>query len=295
MAANPTSVVVASSDGSGGTGHLQVSPNRGKLRAFNATGEGSVEATPALSALTTTATDGTQGVVQATPTLSYISTTGLDGKQGVSQVSPIRATMATYSGNGLESGWIRAQATDAELASVSPSNVYTSRLRATTSEASMFSSAGGTNRYLTVDATGVWVKTGGKSYNLEQTATMPAPQYLPYEFDASWDSASSPMGSVLVTHSATGRACQSRVRFNRRGSNFTVTTTNTTIGRVIPTAARTTFSMVDYIPVTLPGGVAGEVVTDYQFGHVYLKTLTGTATMAPGDYVYATLQWFLPN
>src|SRR5699024_12021968 len=67
----------------------------------------------------------------------------------------------TYSGTGSESGWVRAQAADAELASVGCENVYTSRLRATATEASVFSRAGGTNRYLTVDADGVWVKEAG--------------------------------------------------------------------------------------------------------------------------------------
>lgn len=148
MAANPTSAVVASKDGAGGTGHLQVSPNLGTLRAFNATGEGSVVATPALSALTTTGTGGASGKIE---------------------VSPSSSIVRTYSGTGPESGWVRAQATDAELASVGADNVYTSRLRATATEASLFSRAGGTNRYLTVDATGVWVKSGSRSYNLEGT------------------------------------------------------------------------------------------------------------------------------
>src|SRR5699024_3849860 len=39
ISANPTSAVVASNDGAGGSGHLQVSPNIGTLRASNATGE----------------------------------------------------------------------------------------------------------------------------------------------------------------------------------------------------------------------------------------------------------------
>src|SRR5699024_7262291 len=34
----------------------------------------------------------------------------------------------------------------------------------------LYTRAGGTSRYLSVDANGVWVKTGAKSYNLEETA-----------------------------------------------------------------------------------------------------------------------------
>ena len=51
---------------------------------------------------------------------------------------------------------------------------YFSRIEADAREAFLYTRAGGSNRYLTVDADGIWVKTnkGGswKSYNLEETA-----------------------------------------------------------------------------------------------------------------------------
>src|SRR5699024_4240998 len=114
ISANPTSAVVASNDGAGGSGHLQVSPNIGTLRASNATGEGQVS---------------------ISPTLSSMSATGAGGASGRINVSPSTTILRTYSGTGSESGWVRAQATDAELASVGSDNVYTSRLRATATEA----------------------------------------------------------------------------------------------------------------------------------------------------------------
>ena len=144
------------SDTSGRRSYLRASPTSSLMRTFREGG-----------------TDG--GVIQTSPTSSLMRTYREDGTIGASiQVDPDASRMRTYSGNSSEQGWVRAQPQDAELAYVAPNNVYFSRIRATDKEAHLFTRAGGSNRYLTVDANGIWVKTdkGGswKSYNLEETA-----------------------------------------------------------------------------------------------------------------------------
>ena len=144
------------SDTSGRRSYLRASPTSSLMRTFREGG-----------------TDG--GVIQTSPTSSLMRTYREDGTIGASiQVDPDSSRMRTYSGNSSEQGWVRAQPQDAELAYVAPNNVYFSRIRATDKEAHLFTRAGGSNRYLTVDADGIWVKTdkGGslKQYNLEETA-----------------------------------------------------------------------------------------------------------------------------
>ena len=144
------------SDTSGRRSYLRASPTASLMRTFREDG-----------------TDG--GVIQTSPTSSLMRTYREDGTIGASiQADPGSSRMRTYSGNSSEQGWVRARPQDAELAYVAPNNVYFSRIRATDTEAHLFTRAGGSNRYLTVDADGVWVKTdkGGslKQYNLEETA-----------------------------------------------------------------------------------------------------------------------------
>lgn len=144
------------SDTSGRRSYLRASPTASLMRTFREDG-----------------TDG--GVIQTSPTSSLMRTYREDGTIGASiQADPDASRMRTYSGNSSEQGWVRARPQDAELAYVAPNNVYFSRIRATDKEAHLFTRAGGSNRYLTIDANGIWVKTdkGGslKQYNLEETA-----------------------------------------------------------------------------------------------------------------------------
>ena len=140
------------SDTSGRRSYMRASPTAALMRTFREDG------TPA-------------GEIQTSPTASFMRTHREDGTPaGEIAAFPTRSLMRTYSGNSSEQGWVRVQPQDAELAYVDPLNTYFSRIRATDTEAHLFTRAGGANRYLTVDADGIWVKTGAKSYNLEQTA-----------------------------------------------------------------------------------------------------------------------------
>src|SRR5699024_7394842 len=118
---------------------------------------------------------GTGGSILTSPTASLMRLDREDGTIGASiQVDQVSSRMRTYSGNSSEQGWVRAQPQDAELAYVDPNNTYFSRIKADANEAFIYTRAGGANRYLTVDADGVWVKTNKsgtwKWYNLEETA-----------------------------------------------------------------------------------------------------------------------------
>jgi len=64
-----------------------------------------------------------------------------------SQVDPQRATMNVVGADGLN----------------------TARITADGNSVTLFSATNG-QRYLKLDDTGIWIETGGKSYNLEETA-----------------------------------------------------------------------------------------------------------------------------
>src|SRR5699024_9486042 len=135
-----------------------------------------VQANPEAAFLRTFREGGAKaGTIQTSPTASYMRTYREDGTTGGSiQTTPTVSTMRTLSGNSSEKGWVQVKPQDAELAYVDPNNTYFSRIKADANEAFIYTRAGGANRYLTIDADGVWVKTNKsgtwKSYNLEETA-----------------------------------------------------------------------------------------------------------------------------
>ena len=166
------------SDTSGRRSYLRTSPTASLMRTFREGGKdgGVIQTSPAESLMRTFREDGTTGgLIQTSPTASVMRTFREDGTNGgLIQTSPDSSRMRTYSGNSEEQGWVQVQPQDAELAYVAPDNTYFSRIKADAREAFLYTRAGGSNRYLSVDADGVWVKTnkGGswKWYNLEETA-----------------------------------------------------------------------------------------------------------------------------
>ena len=159
-------------DATGRWATVEASPTSSTLRAVDEGGGGSGYISTAVgeSRLLTSGPDGETGEVRAAPTSARLRTRTAGGAVASEvNASPTAATTRTYGENG-ESGWMRARPVDVELAYVDSLNTYFSRIRATETEASLFTRAGGTNRYLTVDADGIWVKSGSRSYNLEGTA-----------------------------------------------------------------------------------------------------------------------------
>lgn len=120
---------------------------------------------------------GKGGIVQTSEASSFMRTYKDDGVTlgGSIETSPERSTVRTYSGNESESGWVKAETASAELAYVAPDNTYLSRIKTDVDEAFLYTRSGGTGRYLSVDANGVWVKTNRsgqwEAWNLEETAS----------------------------------------------------------------------------------------------------------------------------
>ena len=162
------------SDTSGRRSYMRASPTESLMRTIREDGTtgGAIQTSPTASFMRTFREDGTTGgEIAALPTESFMHTSREDGTTGGAiQTSPTASLMRTYSGNSSEAGWVRVRPQDAELAYVAPNNTYFSQIKADASEAFLYTRAGGTNRYLTVDANGVWVRSGSIAYNLEETA-----------------------------------------------------------------------------------------------------------------------------
>lgn len=196
VVAAPSAVLMRATAADGSYGVVSADPDASVMETTGAAGAGRVQTTADASQMQTTGAAG-GGVVQTAPGFSLMAsrrpdgTTASDVQTGLDQAivrayaptgtgrgmvvaTPGSADVRTYSGNGEELGWVRANPTDAELAAVSPMNTYISRIRADASEAYLHSVAGGTPRYLSVDADGIWVKVRKdgvwKHYNLEETA-----------------------------------------------------------------------------------------------------------------------------
>lgn len=159
-------------DATGRWATVEASPTSSTLRAVDEGGGGSGYISTAVgeARLLTSGPDGETGEVRSAPTSARLQTRATGGAVASEvNASPTAVTARTYGENG-ESGWMRARPGDVELAYVDSLNTYFSRIRASDTEAHLFTRAGGTHRYLAVDADGIWVKTGAKSYNLEETA-----------------------------------------------------------------------------------------------------------------------------
>ena len=130
---------------------------------------------PDASFMRTLRPDGAEAaLIQASSDASFMQATKVDGTVG-GQVTASRefAQMVTR-GSGEARGVLYANPTSAYIRTVNANNVTTARLHADATESYIYSRAGGSQRYLTVDSTGVWVKTNKSGswewYNLEETA-----------------------------------------------------------------------------------------------------------------------------
>ena len=141
---------------SGGTSIVQCSPTGAFLRSFRPDG-------------------GIGGESQAGPTESLMRTYGTDGvSRGEMETAPTYAQMVVRASNNTSRGLIYANTSTANLRVFNANNAMVGRIHVDANESYLFSAAGGSNRYLTVDATGVWVKTNKSGswewFNLEETA-----------------------------------------------------------------------------------------------------------------------------
>ena len=143
------------SDTSGRRSYLRASPTESLMRSFRE--------------------DGTAGgVILASPTASYMRTYQADGESigGSIQASGNDTFMQTYSEDGRR-GNIYTDGTSATVRTMGTDGLNTARLTASGNSVTLFSATNG-QRYLELNDTGIWIRTGPsgnqKVYNLEETA-----------------------------------------------------------------------------------------------------------------------------
>ena len=282
----------------GDSAYIVASPQGPYMRSIRASGApgGEVAASHSRAAMRTYHEDGTPGgVMQATPTSSLMRTYREDGTGGgVVQTRPSDSLMRTYSGSGSESGWVQVRPQDAELAYVAPDNTYFSQIKTDANEAFLFTRAGGANRYLSVDANGIWAKTN-ESGSWQHISLVP--QVRPFQYSAQWNADLSP-SPIMVQHLPGGKLCQAQIRIqNLTGSSLSLpnATWVTLNYNPIPSDLRGGFT--DYIEVTLPQNEArGRVEMNYSTGSIRIMNVSGTSiSWSNNSSIWFPMRWFSPN
>ena len=250
---------------SGGTSIVQCNPAGAFLRSFRP--DGSIG-----------------GESQAGPTESLMRTYGTDGvSRGEMETAPTYAQMVVRASNNTSRGLIYANTSTANLRVFNANNAMVGRIHVDANESYLFSAAGGSNRYLTVDATGVWVKTNKSGswewWNLEGTAS-----------DTGWRTF--PMNSALAGAGSPAYRIKSGTVFFRGSVTLPGASWSggwTTIG-VLPAAATPTFdvqrptitSAMSQVPETYL-----QVNTSGQFQVWIPRSVAGTTViqLSPMSYV----------
>ena len=286
-------------DGTKG-GVIQTSPTSSLMRTYreNGTTGGVIQASPSGSLMRTFRDDDTAGSeFYTSPTSSLMRTYREDGTAGgVVETTPVRSAVRTYAGNGAESGWVRAQPADAELAYVAPDNTYFSRIKADASEAYLYTKAGGTARYLTVDANGVWAKQGSAAVSL-------VPQVRPFQYSALWNMDLSP-SPILVQHLPGGKLCQAQARIqNRTGSSLALPFDTWVTLNLNPIPPDLRGGYTDYIDIThTQNSARGRLEMNYSTGAIRVKSLERdkdgnpvTINWTNNNSIWFPMRWFVPN
>ena len=160
-----------------GASIVQANPTESFMRTFREDGTraGEVQTSGSASYLRTYREDGTAaGEVQTSASSSYMRTYQADGTTigGSIQASGNNTFMQTYSEDGRR-GIITTDGTSATVRTVGTNGLNTARLTASGNSVTLFSATNG-QRYLELNDTGIWIRTGPsgnqKSYNLEETA-----------------------------------------------------------------------------------------------------------------------------
>ena len=202
---------------SGGSSYIIANPTASLMRTFRENG-------------------AIGGVIQTSPTQSIVRTYREDGTVGGESLMEPNFAQMTARASGNTRGVLYASPTNAYIRTVNASNVTTGRLHADATESYIYSSAGGSQRYLTVDSTGVWVKTNKSGswewWNLEETAS-----------DTGWRTF--PMNSALAGAGSPAYRIKSGTVFFRGSVTLPGASWSggwTTIG-VLPAAATPTFNV----------------------------------------------------
>src|SRR5699024_8322668 len=162
---------------SGGSSIVQAHPDGSFLRTFRTDGRtgGLIQTASSASLMRTYREDGTRaGEVQASDSASYLRTYQADGTTigGSIQASGNDTFMQTYSEDGRR-GNIYTDGTSATVRTMGADRRNTARVTASGNSVTLFSATNG-QRYLELNETGIWIRTGPpgnqKVYNLEETA-----------------------------------------------------------------------------------------------------------------------------
>ena len=260
---------------SGGSSYIIANPTASLMRTFRENG-------------------AIGGVIQTSPTQSLVRTYREDGTVGGESLMEPGFAQMTARASGNTRGVLYASPTNAYIRTVNASNVTTGRLHADATESYIYSNAGGSQRYLTVDGTGIWAKTN-ESGSWQWVNLVP--EVRPFQYSAQWNADQSP-APIMVQHLPGGKLCQAQIRIqNLTGSplalpNETWVTLNY---NPIPSDLRGGFT--DYIETTLPQASArGRIEMNYSTGRIRIRNISGAdISWTNNNSIWFPMRWFSPN
>lgn len=305
-------------DGSRG-GSVQTSPTESFIRTYRADGSvgGSIQASPEASLMRTYRADGSDGgSIQTTAESSFMRTYRADGSIGGSmQTSPASSIMRAYredgsvggdiaatdtytqmiaNGAGRSRGVLYANSTSSYIRTVDANNVTTARLHADATESYIYSRAGGSQRYLTVDGTGIWAKTN-ESGSWQWVNLIP--EVRPFQYSALWNADQSP-AHIMVQHLPGGKLCQAQIRIqNLSGSSLSLPNETWVTLNYNPIPADLRGGFTDYIETTLPQASArGRIEMNYSTGSIRIRNMSGAdISWTNNNSIWFPMRWFSPN
>ena len=260
---------------SGGSSYIIANPTASLMRTFRENG-------------------AVGGVIQTSPTQSLVRTYREDGTVGGESLMEPGFAQMTARASGNTRGVLYASPTNAYIRTVNASNVTTGRLHADATESYIYSNAGGSQRYLTVDGTGIWAKTN-ESGSWQWVNLVP--QVRPFQYSALWNADLSP-SLIMVQHLPGGKLCQAQIRIqNLSGSSLALPneTWVTLNYNPIPSDLRGGFT--DYIETTLPQASArGRIEMNYSTGSIRIRNMSGAdISWTNNNSIWFPMRWFSPN
>ena len=261
---------------SGGTSIVQCNPTGAFLRSFRP--DGSIG-----------------GESQAGPTESLMRTYGTDGvSRGVMETAPTYAQMVVRASNNTSRGLIYANTSTANLRVFNANNAMVGRIHVDANESYLFSAAGGSRRYLTVDGTGIWAKTN-ESGSWQWVNLVP--QVRPFQYSALWNADLSP-SPIMVQHLPGGKLCQAQIRIqNLTGSSLSLPNETWVTLNYNPIPADLRGGFTDYIETTLPQASArGRIEMNYSTGSIRIRNMSGAdISWTNNNSIWFPMRWFSPN
>ena len=304
---------------SGGSSIVQCNPSAAFMRSFRPTGTtgGEMMTSPAASLMRTYREDGTTaaemqtssdgsfmrtyreggaagGSIQTSPAQSFMRTYREDGTVGGSVSAGDTFTQMIARADGNTRGVLYANPTSAYIRTVNESDVTTGRLHADATESYIYSNAGGSQRYLTVDGTGIWAKTN-ESGSWQWVNLVP--QVRPFQYSALWNADQSP-APIMVQHLPGGKLCQAQIRIqNLSGSSLSLPNATWVTLNYNPIPSDLRGGYTDYIEVTLPQNEArGRVEMNYSTGSIRIRNISGTdIAWSNNSSIWFPMRWFSPN